>query len=193
VAALVILMVGKMISIEQLKTLLRYDPETGKLFWLPRTPDIFLGKEQPAAHSCAIWNKRFAGKEALTAESGRGYRQGSLLGAKCFAHRAAWALASGQWPEGEVDHINGDRGDNRSENLRSTTRTENGRNQKLRKTNTSGVMGVSKTRGNRWQAHAKVDGVSKYLGTFSSKEEAGIARREADRVLGFHENHGRAA
>lgn len=182
-----------MITVDFLRTLLRYEPETGKLFWLARTPEMFVAKEQPAAHSCAIWNRRFAGQEALTANTGRGYRQGSIFGKKCFAHRAAWALASGSWPEADVDHINGDRSDNRADNLRSATRTENGRNQKLRSTNTSGAMGVSKARGDAWQAYVKVDGVSRHLGTFASKEDAVRARRAADKALGFHENHGRAA
>jgi hypothetical protein len=75
-----------------------------------------------------------------------------------------------------VDHINGDKLDNRRENLRVCTAGENSRNQKINKRNTSGFKGVCFSKaGNKWMARIKVNWINKYLGLFDTPEQAHAA------------------
>ncbi|MEW4959716.1 HNH endonuclease, partial [Enterobacter cloacae subsp. cloacae] len=92
----------------------------------------------------------------------------------------AWFYVHGYLPEQEVDHINRIRSDNRIENLRLATRSENAKNKEKSKANTSGFKGVSqqKKTGN-WVAHIRLNGKNKHLGTFRSPERASIAYRIA--------------
>lgn len=109
------------------------------------------------------------------------------------AHRLIWCMHYGSIDKGkQIDHINGLVSDNRLNNLRLVDHKENGRNQKLRNTNTSGVTGVywSKSR-NKWIARITVDGCSKSLGYFTKLVAATKARKNAEREYGFHHNHGR--
>ena len=113
---------------------------------------------------------------------------------KFLQHRIVWMLTHGDWPMGEVDHVNGIRHDNQIENLRDVSHLENGRNQKIRITNTSGCSGVGKL-GDGWYAKIgcnstarKSNGRFKY---FKNKSDA-IAWRKAKEIeYNYHENHGR--
>jgi len=92
----------------------------------------------------------------------------------------------------EIDHINGDRSDNRAKNLRSATRLENARNTKLKKNNKTGTMGVSQIKETgRWRARMSYRNKALHVGVYDTYEEAVIARREAERRMGYHPNHGR--
>ena len=168
-----------------LKQLLRYEPDTGRLFWLPRGPEWFKDGKCSAVHSCNIWNGKFAGKEAFTALKD-GYRVGNFQGRMIRSHRIIWVFVTGREPEFDIDHISGNRSDNRSENLRSVDRKTNTRNSAMHADNTSGHIGVywKKT---RWQAKIQ----NKHIGSFATKEEAITARKWAQEILGFHENHGK--
>lgn len=170
---------AKKISPNILPCLLRYEAETGELFWLQRDS------------TQRRWNSRWAGKPAFTALCGNGYRQGHLFGEKVLAHRVAWAIHYGEWPN-IIDHINGVRADNRICNLRNVSAAENNLNLAIRRENTSGVIGVRWTKG-AWQASITVAGNRKYLGRFSDLSDALAARKLAEVDLGFHPNHGRAA
>jgi len=178
-------------SVELLRQLLEYDPETGILTWKPRPVEMFAeGSRQE--RTCIIWNKRFAGKTAMNTSLPNGYLTGGLLKKTTYAHRAAWAIFYGEWPRQDIDHINGDRQDNRIENLRSVSRSENMRNCGMLKTNTSGTTGVSfNGKLQKWAASIQVDKKSIYLGLFSSIEEAQAARRRAEPKYRFHPNHGK--
>lgn len=123
-----------------------------------------------------------------------GYLEVRHQGRKYQLHRIIWLLTHGDWPRGCIDHINGDRTDNRPANLRDVTRQENSMNQALNSRNTSGVVGVRwRERYGKWEAQIKVSGRHQYLGRFASFEAAVAARKEAERLNGFHPNHGRAA
>lgn len=101
-------------------------------------------------------------------------------------------MENGEWPKADIDHINGDITDNRLCNLRAVSHEANTQNQKLRRTNTSGVMGVSFHKPYRkWVAAVKCNGKVNFLGCFHRKEDA-IAAREAGLIrFGFHPNHGK--
>ncbi len=107
------------------------------------------------------------------------------------AHRLAWKYIYGNYPIGNVDHINQNRADNRICNLRDVNHSTNMKNQKKRKDNKSGTSGViwnSKT--NRWRARITVDSKKIHLGYFGLYNEAVNARKNAEILYGFHENHG---
>ena len=184
----------KLLSPTILRKLLRYDPETGKLYWRERASDLFNGGKYSAEHSCAIWNSRFANKEAFTGVIKAGYKVGSIFIHKFRAHRVIWALVHGEWPKGQIDHKNGSRDDNRISNLRVVTHSENAKNQKRSSRNTSGVTGVfwDERRG-KWRAVIMGNGKNKYLGRFTDFDEAVAVRKAAEAEYGYHPNHGRNA
>ena len=112
----------------ELKTLLSYDPETGELTWRVRgVPRI---------------DNRLAGKPALIGTSD-GYRVGKIMTQNLKAHRVAWAIYYGEWPKAMLDHINGNRADNRIVNLRTVSPVQNSQNQRPHKSNTSGEQCVN--------------------------------------------------
>ncbi len=179
-------------SPELLRKLLRYNPETGKLYWRERTPDMFDGSGvRTAEHRCNVWNARYSGNRAFSSKM-NGYRRGSVLHTGLLAHRVIWAIVNGSWPADQIDHINGIRSDNRISNLRNATHTDNMRNMKIPKDNTSGHVGVSwSIKANKWYAQIAGKGKHIHLGSFALKIDAIAARKDAEVMLGYHENHGR--
>ena len=178
-------------SQEVIRQLLDYDPETGRLFWRPRDASWFSTKGTGSQANAASWNKRWAGKEAFTADSGQGYRAGTLLMQREYAHRVIWRHVHGTVPA-LIDHINGNRSDNRISNLRETDQQGNMLNTSLRSDNKSGVPGVRQRQDTgRWTAKIKVAGRLLSLGCFDSFEQAVAARKSAELRYGFHRNHGR--
>jgi hypothetical protein len=177
---------------EFLRELLKCDPETGKLFWLPRGAHLFADGERSAESTCRRWNSRHAGKAAFTSVDAAGYHQGIILYSHYRAHRVIWAMVHDEWPRDQIDHINGVRADNRIGNLRSVTNRENSKNRKLPTNTTSGRIGVTWSgRDSKWRAVIDVDGGTKHLGYFDNFEDASDARKAAEFKYGYHENHGR--
>lgn len=177
------------ITPELCRQLLRYDPETGKLYWLPRPRELFASDR-----SFTMWHTRYAGKEAFTADDGRGYKNGAILYATHLAHRVIWAIARGEWPAEAIDHINGNRSDNRLANLRQATTAENQRNRGVPANNSSGAMGVSwSIRKGCWQAKLNSGGKTVWLGYFDRLDQAVEARRMEQHKRGFSPAHGRRA
>lgn len=176
---------------QELRKLLRYEPETGKLFWKRRTPDMFNECSQGRERRCAIWNTKFAEKEALASSEGRGSLHGRIFNKAYKAHRVAWALYNGEWPTHEIDHINHIPNDNRIANLRCVIGRENSRNLPMRIDNNSGATGVAwHKKAGKWRARIKVDR-DLHLGLFDTFEDALAARRSAEAKYKFHPNHGR--
>lgn len=171
---------------EVLDELFSYDPFSGKLFWKRRELKYFAGHRHYVS-----WNNRFEGKEALTAKNNEGYFCGTVLGNNVKAHRLIWVIFHGVWPE-TIDHINGNKSDNRIENLRDVSLSINLKNQKMKNTNTSGRVGIFWHKATqKWQAAIGSKREYITLGFFSNKEEAIQAREKAEKNLEFHENHGR--
>lgn len=172
---------------ETLRALLDYDPETGELRWKCRPESMF----QSERHG-RTWNTRFATQPAFTAVTGAGYHDGDLFGVKYLAHRIIWKIVSGVEPR-DIDHVNGNRVDNRLVNLREVSRSTNSKNASLRTDNTSGIVGVHFcARRQRWNAQIKVNRRHINLGHFPSLNDAVAARKAAETKYGFHENHGKA-
>jgi hypothetical protein len=166
-------------SPEYLRQRLRYDYRTGKLYW------------RDDATKNKTWRTRYAGTEAFTADNGKGYRMGRLDYSAHQAHRVIWAMHYGFWPQTSLDHINHDRTDNRIENLREATVSENQKNQSKHRSNTSGATGVYwYARYDKWMASITADGIKHHLGYFADKELAIAARKAAEAQYGFHANHG---
>lgn len=152
-------------SKEEVCAIVSYDPETG------------------------FFVRKGSGKRADTSMK-IGYRRVrmTLGGEKCefYAHRLAWLVTHGSWPEDEIDHIDGKRGNNSILNLRAVTRAENAKNLKLRHDNRSGFPGVV-----RHQLGWKVLVGRKYVGFHGCIAKALSARKAAQFADGYHENHGR--
>jgi len=166
------------ISPDVLRQLLRYEPETGKLFWLNRAVDWFTDGAYPAARECKRWNARYAGKEAFTASNGDGYFHGKVQGVVIKAHRVIWAMQEGVWPDNQVDHLNGIRSDNRWGNLRAATHAENMKNQKKRKNTSSQYRGVYWRKDiKRWisAGGSGIRGNHVYLGCYVDETDAARA------------------
>lgn len=116
---------------EELRALLDYDPDTGVLTW-KRRPCLTVGD--------ARFNTRNAYK---TAGNRRGrYICVSIYDAKHQAHRVIWALVYGVWPPEMIDHIDGDGTNNRLQNLRLATRSQNMENRFAGRNNSSGHVGL---------------------------------------------------
>tara|TARA_R110002051_G_scaffold316556_1_gene396316 strand:- start:4763 stop:5386 length:624 start_codon:yes stop_codon:yes gene_type:complete len=164
-----------------------YDGEAGTFIWRERGREAF-------SSLCAwrSWNAKFAGKPAFTSTNAEGYAVGRIWGVRVKAHRLAWFLTHGRWPE-FIDHIDGDRANNRVANLREVTRAENTRNAFMRKDNTSGHAGVHLHKASgKWRAHIHSHGRYVHLGLFDRFEDAVAARQSALPEHGFSDRHGEA-
>ena len=122
----------------------------------------------------------------------KGYLRTQVAGKPVLCHRLAWLMHYGSWPQGEIDHINGDRQDNRISNLRVCTHQQNNHNQPLRKTNTSGVKGVHFNRkANKWHAQICLNYKIHHVGLFKDLSEAESAiKQRREELHGEFANHG---
>lgn len=151
-------------NIDVLKSLLRYEPDTGLIYWIAKGKGMI--KKKPAG------TKLYSGY------------LGICIGPKRWqAHRIAWALHTGAWPKDQIDHINGIKTDNRACNLREATSSQNGKNLKLSKANKSGHKGVcfDKQTG-KWRATIKVEFKTINLGRYVDKDEAIQVRKDAEKL-----------
>jgi hypothetical protein len=180
-------------SQEYLRMLLDYDHLSGVLRWKKRDVSLFKSGGHTAEHTCNRWNSHMADQEALAAVKGDGYRHGAIDGVHYASHRVIWKWMTGVEPD-EVDHIDGDRKNNKWANLRSVPRAVNGRNLTRAKDNTSGTTGVRYVaRDATWQAYIMRGRTFINLGSYKNIEDAVRARKQAEKEYGFHANHGREA
>lgn len=159
-----------------------------------RDGHLIHNKRLPDTGYNSTFNKRYAGRKVGAIGTGSYIRTHIRLNNKGYGmlvHRLIFCYHHGYFPE-FIDHINGIRSDNRIENLRATTKTENFQNMCLRKDNKSGCHGVSiHKHSGLWHARITVDKRIISLGYFKDKDSAILARKKADRKYGFHKNHGR--
>ncbi len=153
---------------EQLKLLLDYDADTGIFRWRIATGGRKVG-------------------DAAGGLSGKGYIAVKIGRLQYKAHRLAWLYTYGQWPNGQVDHKNRNKADNRVDNLKDVTQSENKQNCLMYACNTSGFKGVTYyPRNGKWNAAIKVNGKRKHLGYYEKPEDASHAYQQA--VARYHTN-----
>lgn len=174
------------------RRLIDYDPDTGHMAWKVRGRSVLSSTDAHSLAAMARFNSRWAGTPALASINAHGYRHGSIMGRTYTAHRVAMCIYHNRWPADLVDHINGIKSDNRIENLRFATRSDNQRNCKRSSRNKSGFTGVAwHASSGKWHAYIFDNGQSKSIGYFDCKQQAVDARKQEAARLGFHENHGR--
>lgn len=146
------------LGVKQLFQYLDYNPDTGLFTWKVNT-----------SRSGKIGN--IAGNV-----NRRGYRSIWINGLNFYAHRLAWAMSYGEWPEADIDHINQNKSDNRILNLRKASRSENMFNRGKNKNNTSGIKGVvfCKQTG-KWRAQITINKKAVSIGRFFTQKEASDA------------------
>jgi hypothetical protein len=158
-------MIGSGITLERIREVMDYDPATG----------VFIRKVKTGP--------RHEVGERADKNLDNGYLRIGLDGRKLLAHRVAWLYVHGAWPKGFIDHINGDRSDNRIANLRAANHRINAENQvRAHATNRSGILGVYKFR-DHWRARITSRGKVYNLGEFDSQKEAFAAYVTAKRLL----------
>lgn len=155
-----------MLTQEELKRQLRYDPETGEFTWLITKPGVRSHKR--------------AGKTRPN-----GYKLISIDYTHYYSHRLAWLYMYGVWPTGDVDHINRNPSDNRIANLREVTRSLNLRNVAARKNSTTRLKGVTLQKSGKYRACICVNNKKQHIGLYWTIEEAAAAyEAEAKRLYG---------
>ena len=152
------------LTVDRLRAALNYDPSTGVFhFRFPR-------------------GNRSAGTVAGSPNN-CGYILLTIDGQKYHAHRLAWLYVHGEWPTNQIDHIDRDPSNNRLNNLREATQSQNNRNGGLRKNNTSGLKGAYFfKRDQLWMAAIRVNGRQLHIGYFDTKEKAHAAYIAAARI-----------
>ena len=146
-----------MLTLDRLKSVINYNPLTGLFTWMVNTKRIRKGFTAGHIHSS-------------------GYVRIAIDGTIYRAHRLAWFYMTGASPSAHVDHINRIRSDNRWENLRLATSSQNSCNSSIRSKNSSGVKGVhwSKQK-DKWEAQITVKGEKLFIGSFVDLELAKLA------------------
>ena len=155
-----------MITQERLKQLFYYNNETG----------VFFRK---------IPHNRWAIGSEVGFSNTDGYIEAGVDKKYYGVHRLVWMYFYGSFPDGEIDHINGNRRDNRIENLRVANKSINAQNKRCARSDSStGVLGVSWHKmAKKWVAQISKNGKKKHLGSFDDIEEAKSAYINAKRLL----------
>lgn len=176
-------------SVEYLHECLSYCPETGVLTWKHRPREHFT-----CARGHQTFLSKFSGKVA-GADSLRGYLFVGITylstSKMYYAHRVAWALHYGQWPTCQIDHVNGQRDDNRIVNLRDVTCGANHRNKAKNQFNSSGHNGIAwDPRRCKWRARVMLNQRDIHLGYFDDIADAIASRERANERMDFSKRHG---
>lgn len=149
------------LATHQLLTDIAYDPETGEFAWM----------------------RGGSGRKSIcgSVDKSTGYVRIYIHGKRYYAHRLAWYLHYGVWPD-ELDHRDRNRRNNRISNLRECLHSQNMKNRGLHKNNKSGIPGVRLYRG-KYEARIVADGKYVHLGTFYFLDDAIAARQKALKEL----------
>lgn len=152
---------------ERLKSLLSYDPDTGIFRWINSPTNC-------------VKAGQVAGTPNLN-----GYVRIIIDKKKYYAHRLAWLYVEGKWPKDQIDHINGNRSDNRIANLREVNQKQNSENVLSRTNNTSGERGVVWLKEKKkWRVQIRHNYKSLYFGNYKNFDEAVlVAKKERERLF----------
>jgi hypothetical protein len=151
-----------------LKSLLTYDAETGWFRWRTTRSNRRAGSLAGHLHP-------------------RGYVRIVVCKQTYDAHRLAWLYVYGDWPKGQVDHINRVKNDNRIQNLRCVTRSQNRQNSAVNCNSTTNIKGVGwHKHAQKWCARITIDGARIQLGVFESINDAIAARKAAETLYHSH-------
>jgi hypothetical protein len=163
----------QMPSVNTLRRILDYNPETGQFIWLQGA-----GRVKPGTPAGTLSN---------------GYLRIQVQNRLYWGHRLAWLLGHGEDPgDLEVDHIDGNGSNNRLSNLRLATHAQNLQNTEKPCSNKSGFKGVAWHRkAQKWRAYIQANGKRHYLGYFETPEEGSVAYLAAAKKL--HGSFARAA
>ena len=154
-------------SADQLREHLRYCPESGQF---ERLTGPMKGCPVGARADCNGKSPRIT----IT-----------ILRKRHKAHRLAWLYMTGEWPEKEIDHIDGDGTNNRWSNLRLATHQQNRQNNRAYKNSKLGVLGVHQRSNGRFYPYIHIDGKMKRLGGYATLDEAiAVRKRAASEVYG---------
>lgn len=171
------------LTAEYVRSRLDYDPDTGVLRWKTR-------EDLPAGRTRNVWNGRYAGKVAGCVNT-HGHVVIAIDSRLYYAHRLAWLIVYGEWPDDQLDHANMEHADNRLANLREATHGQNQRNRRALRGSATGLKGVSEDkRSGRFTARISHDDRVRHLGTFDTPEAAHDAYRAAAEKL--HGEYSRA-
>jgi hypothetical protein len=151
-----------MLAAERVCALLDYDPDTGVFRW------AVAGRDGPGT------------KGSVAGAASKRYWQITIDGRKYLAHRLAFLYMTGKWPPVHVDHIDGNGFNNRFNNLRLATPSQNHGNRRVRRDSASGITGVMYIAPRKkWWATIRVAGRLRHLGYFGTAQEAAEARNRS--------------
>lgn len=160
------------LTYDRARELLAYDPETGALRW---RVDHFAPDGRRVRRSAGMVAGTVVGAHRRNL-----YRHIKIDRRHYKAHRLAWLLVTGSWPEIDIDHRDGDGLNNSWINLREATDSENCANRRLSRRSRSGVKGVSWDASSRkWKATIMAEGKNRHLGVFVEKADAAAAYEAA--------------
>lgn len=165
-----------MITASELNDRFIYNPKTGELSWRPRKYSKGYSGVRP-------------GKKAGWM-SPQGYCKITINTKQYFLHRIVWMMVYGKFPDRLLDHIDGDKTNNRLSNLREADFSQNCANRKIQSNNVTGLKGVSLNHG-RWVAKIAFRGKRYHIGSFPTREEA--YKAYLDRAHQLHGQFARAA
>jgi len=164
-----------LLSAEEARRALSYDSDTGDIVW-----------KEPSS-------SRLKPGDSAGSVRADGYRKIRVNYHSYYAHRLAWLLYYGEWPEHDIDHVNHDPSDNRISNLRDVTNAENHKNLPKFSCNTSGIPGLSRSYNGVWRGRVYVNRKLHHSGSHVCLGRAVKSLSEVRAKLGFHQNHGQLA
>lgn len=155
------------LTADEVRAILGYEPDTGVLRWKVKR---YKTRIRPGDVAGCVTKPRGEVVIGIGSPPGNQYK----------AHHLAWLIMTGEWPNQQIDHIDGDPSNNRWANLREATHSQNQHNRPRNRNNTSEYKGVSFHRGSgKWFSMIRYGGNQHFLGAFNTAAEAGEAYRVA--------------